>query len=1319
MLRQFLVYPLVAAQRGLVRPGMWSWMNANGNSTPASKSEAFRPPHEIEEYRLLRALGRGGMGQVYLARDTLLDRLVAIKFVTSSRAGDASYQRVLVEARAAARVQHPNIVAIYRVGELGGHPFLVSEYVRGQPLDCLSRPMPWPRVVEIAMDLGRGLAAAHRKGVLHRDVKPGNAIVAETGEVKLLDFGLAKLGGDAHGDSGAATSGSDAPTLTRSSAVGQWQTAPVEREEAPPPDEEGDSTAVILMAAEAAAPGGLAPVSEHPESLTRRGAIMGTPRYMAPELWRSEPATRGSDLYALGAVLYELCSGRTPYADVPRGQLRHVVQLRPATPLSAVAPQVPPAFAAIVDRCLEIDPQRRPASAEEVCAALHALRLGASEPVIPEGNPYRGLHAFEATHRGLFFGRSSEARSVLERLRNERLVVVAGDSGVGKSSLCRAGVLPLVSEGGLGEDRHWRVVTLVPGRHPLAALLHALNAAPGEPDKERGRLGYEQLARNLVRSLDGAGLVLFIDQLEELITTAKRREALAAADCLATLVARVPSLRVLGTVRCDFLTRLAVLPGLGEELARGMYLLGPLSPQGIREAIVGPARATGVAFQSEDLVDALVGATSPAEGGLPLLQFALAELWEARDRERGIITRAALAAVGGVEGALARHADRAVAGMLPAERTAARDILVRLVGDDGTRRRADFDELGLHEPAHRHALDALVRERLVVISEDQGRSVCTLTHDALVSHWESLRTWVSLRGEEAAVRKKLRQSAANWDRQGRPQDALWPRSALVKLPRFVGLLPREIDFLAASRRVARRTRMVRMAIFLAVPLAIAVTYVAIQVSDALAVRRTLDEHRRRATPLLQEALATRERALALRREAFSLFDAGEDIRAERTWQEVRMLFRELGHQHRAVAQELEAALELDAGAPELRALMARLLFERAQLAELGGHESEQAELLGRLSLYDDGALRERLNAPAEFLFDVRDPRATGRVHRYRCVEARPCRKTLVHSFSGAQLRIPLPPASYLVEVSAPGRVMVRYPVLLRPGEARSIEIRLPLAGEVPAGFVYIPAGEFLSGSTEPYEGLRRDFLDTVPIHPRTTGAYLIDATETTYADWIAFLEAQPAEVRSRHLPRHSSGFGGGVKLTAIGDTWRLAFKAGDRWLEAEAGRQLVYPARVQRQRHDWLRWPVSGISWEDALAYTRWLSRSGRLAGARPCTELEWERAARGADSRRLPHGDLLEPDDANFDLTYGRDPESFGPDEVGSHPASDSPFGVHDMIGNVWELVRSARRNDQLVARGGSFLQASVVQQIPNRQVTLPTTRDNTLGFRVCADAP
>ena len=157
------------------------------------EGEDWSPPAQFEEYRVVRPLGHGGMGQVMLAEDRLLERLVAIKFIARASPSAAARERFFLEARAAARLSHPNVVAIHRVGEIQRRPFIVSEYVRGQSLDKIPKPVPWRRALALGIDLARGLAAAHRRGVLHRDIKPANAVISEEGTVKLLDFGLAEL----------------------------------------------------------------------------------------------------------------------------------------------------------------------------------------------------------------------------------------------------------------------------------------------------------------------------------------------------------------------------------------------------------------------------------------------------------------------------------------------------------------------------------------------------------------------------------------------------------------------------------------------------------------------------------------------------------------------------------------------------------------------------------------------------------------------------------------------------------------------------------------------------------------------------------------------------------------------------------------------------------------------------------------------------------------------------------------------------------------------------------------------------------------------
>jgi formylglycine-generating enzyme required for sulfatase activity len=167
------------------------------------------------------------------------------------------------------------------------------------------------------------------------------------------------------------------------------------------------------------------------------------------------------------------------------------------------------------------------------------------------------------------------------------------------------------------------------------------------------------------------------------------------------------------------------------------------------------------------------------------------------------------------------------------------------------------------------------------------------------------------------------------------------------------------------------------------------------------------------------------------------------------------------------------------------------------------------------------------------------------------------------------------------------------------------------------------------------------------------------------------------------------------------------------------GEPLRYPYRKINREVAWERSPVTGVTLGDAAAFASWMRESGRLPGARLCTELEWERAARGADGRSYPPGDKVTPRDANFDATYDRHPMSFGPDEVGSHPRSDGPFGVSDQTGNAWEWVRGADPSAAPLMRGGSCYQDVISNHAANRYFGEASLRSPWTGLRLCADPP
>ncbi len=262
-------------------------------------------------WELVRELGRGGMGAVYAARRPGSTREVALKVLLPAASRDPeAHERFRREALATARLSHPNIVGIEDYGVAGAYPFIVMKLADGPSLREALRagPLAPERAGRIALRLARALAHAHERGVLHRDLKPENVLLAEDDEPRLTDFGLAKLvGGDAR------------------------------------------------------------------ERLTRTGDVVGTPCYMAPEQTGAASANlidARTDVYALGATLYELLAGRPPFLGVSVIAVLADVATRPPEPLDRIRPELPPALVAICQRCLEKEPSRRFASAAELAAAL-------------------------------------------------------------------------------------------------------------------------------------------------------------------------------------------------------------------------------------------------------------------------------------------------------------------------------------------------------------------------------------------------------------------------------------------------------------------------------------------------------------------------------------------------------------------------------------------------------------------------------------------------------------------------------------------------------------------------------------------------------------------------------------------------------------------------------------------------------------------------------------------------------------------------------------------------------------------------------------
>ena len=473
----------------------------------------------------------------------------------------------------------------------------------------------------------------------------------------------------------------------------------------------------------------------------------------------------------------------------------------------------------------------------------------------------------------------------------------------------------------------------------------------------------------------------------------------------------------------------------------------------------------------------------------------------------------------------------------------------------------------------------------------------------------------------------------------------------------------------------------------------------------------LDQGARASAAGRSQAAALRD----LRGRAFAAFDAPDRARGELLWRQVLSLIPAVDAAYDHAAQEYETALVLDPDRADARVEVSDLLFENLLLAEELRRDDRQRAMAARLERHGQGGPQPAArDPPGVMVLRISPEVAVVSIERY---QDQPTGRRVLQPLDqavGGGRPAAIAPGSYRLAMRAPGYAETFYPFEIHRGEHLELELGLLPTARVPEGFAYVPPGDFWFGDAD--ERLRTQFLDTVPIHRRHTAGYLIARHETTYREWITYLEALPAAERAHRLSDVSTALRGSLRLRPVAGGWHLTFQPTSLRYDASAGEPFVYAGRGQRARQDWREFPVAGTAPVDAERYLRWLRDTGRVPGARLCTELEWERAARGADDRSYPHGEGLEPDDANFDLTYGRVDSAFGPDVVGAHPASRSPFGVDDLAGNVFELARSSVTADDFVIRGGAYFFNAATCRITNRNTVSATLRDVTTGIRVCA---
>jgi hypothetical protein len=788
----------------------------------------------VRGYELREELGRGAFGTVFRAYQPIVGREVAIKVIAPELADEPAFiRRFEAEAQLVAGLEHPHVVPLYDYWREPGAAYLVMRLVGGGTLADALLPgaLPPPRAATVFAQLSGALAAAHRAGVVHGDVKPENVLLDANGNAYLSDFGVAVAVGSEGDDDGAIPS---------------------------------------IVAA-----------------------------YVSPERLAGRSIGPRSDIYSLGVVAATALTGLPGEYEQVRGALPGPVRT-------------------VLDRATAADPARRYADATAFGRALTEA-LGQPElPLIDDvdlENPYKGLRAFGPADAAEFFGRERLVERLVARLgapgTRGRFVAVVGPSGSGKSSVVRAGLAPAIAAGALPCSAEWLHVEMTPAPHPFeeleAALAHVATDTPHDLLETLFSPGGLRRAVHRLLPGDDTQLLLVIDQFEELYTQVDGDTATRFVDEIVDLVTGPGTrVRVVITLRADFYDRPLRHRELGELLRDGTEVITPMSVEELEAAITGPAEKVGVHVDPRVVPD-MVSEIVDRPGALPLLQYTMTELFEARTG--GTITAAAYREGGGVTRMLARRADSLLTSLGPEGVETARQLFLRLIAFDDdaqapSRRRvlvAELDELD-RSGGVRRVLDTFGRHRLLSFDRDpvtRGPTV-EISHEALLAEWTTLRGWLESARDDIRAHRHLVNEMAAWSASDRSDDYLLRGGRLDTLAAWAGsttmeLRPAEREYLdasiaardadqrardeegrrtvAAERRARRRTREFAAAALVAACVAVLAAFAWVQREDAREARvdltGTQEAHR----------LANQSLTALARDPALSLLLAVEAVRA--------------------------------------------------------------------------------------------------------------------------------------------------------------------------------------------------------------------------------------------------------------------------------------------------------------------------------------------------------------------------------------------------------------------------------------------------------
>ncbi len=475
----------------------------------------------------------------------------------------------------------------------------------------------------------------------------------------------------------------------------------------------------------------------------------------------------------------------------------------------------------------------------ELLRALPGGRaLGSFDQFDPENipNPFKGLEAFQQTDAALFFGREELTRKAIQRLRRTSFLAVVGASGSGKSSLVRAGIIPQLRSGVIDGSDDWPILIFSPGAHPIEALAKRLNpllaekmseSYPPETLMEELRISgsvLQVVERALQGDPESTRLLLVVDQFEEVFTRTSETERIQFLDAL-RLLATVSGSRahIIVTMRADFFGQLSHYPDLANLFEQdNLLIVTEMTTANLLRSIEGPAQAVGLRYE-QGLVDRLLDDVKSEPGSLPLLQYALRELFKRREGAK--LTNAAYDEIGGVRQALARHAESVFRQLNPARQDIMRRVLLRLVevseSGEATRRRVPLTELSLRDVPPEE-IDAVIElltspeSRLLIANREISRAdgeptiLLQVSHEALMREWDRFQTWVNASLDDLRYEAELRKAADNWDSNNRDEAYLLRGKRLNRAELWLedhSITPLQRDFIEASISAeAERTR---------------------------------------------------------------------------------------------------------------------------------------------------------------------------------------------------------------------------------------------------------------------------------------------------------------------------------------------------------------------------------------------------------------------------------------------------------------------------------------------------------------------------------